>query len=301
MVNDQLRTARERTASPTHPDECLSRQELAELVNAYIWEHHEKMVELDANYVGKLERGDIRWPGRLYREALRAILGVSTDAALGFANSRRAVVKLPTADRNQFLLDRALGVDALALAPVAALLEGTEPTPIPARVSATEIEQIRTAAQVFAGWDHTYGGGLAREAVQAQLRWSAGLLTATCPARLRPELLSALGCLAHTCGFMAFDAYAHDDARRIFRFALACAEEAGDWELRAKVLSSMARQAIWTGQPDKGLTLTEHALVRADRLTATERTMLYTAQARAQAKMGRVRETLIAVGIADEH
>ncbi|MBW0008504.1 MAG: hypothetical protein JO063_00060 [Pseudonocardiales bacterium] len=31
--NDQLRTARRRTASLTHPDECLTRQELAELVN----------------------------------------------------------------------------------------------------------------------------------------------------------------------------------------------------------------------------------------------------------------------------
>ncbi|MGH4026170.1 MAG: hypothetical protein ACRDRV_16470 [Pseudonocardiaceae bacterium] len=143
----------------------------------------------------------------------------------------------------------------------------------------TEIEQVRTAAQVFAGWDHIYGGGLAREAVLAQLRWSAGLLEETCPAKLRRELLSAVGYLAHTCGFMAFDAYAHDDARRAFRFALACAEKAGDWHLRAKILSSMSRQAIWVGHPDEGVTLAEHALVRADRLTATERAMLHTAHA----------------------
>ncbi|MGH3776700.1 MAG: hypothetical protein ACRDRR_13390 [Pseudonocardiaceae bacterium] len=36
-ANDQLRAARERTASPTYPDDYLSRQELAELVNTYIW------------------------------------------------------------------------------------------------------------------------------------------------------------------------------------------------------------------------------------------------------------------------
>lgn len=100
---------------------------------------------------------------------------------------------------------------------------------------------------------------------------------------------------------MAFDAYAHHDARRIFRFALASAEKAGDWHLRAKILSSMARQAIWTGQPDEGLTYAEHALFHADCLTATERAMLYTACARALAKMQRVRETLIAVGTADDH
>jgi hypothetical protein len=44
-------------SSPDQPGECLSRQELAELVNAHVWRHHRKMVEMDANYVGKLERG----------------------------------------------------------------------------------------------------------------------------------------------------------------------------------------------------------------------------------------------------
>lgn len=62
----------------------------------------------------------------------------------------------------------------------------------------------------------------------------------------------------------------------------------------------MARQAIWTGRPDDGLTLAEYALVRADRLSATERAMLHTAHARALAKMGRVGETLTTVGAADD-
>jgi hypothetical protein len=61
-ANEQLRAARQRTASPTHPDECLSRQELAELVNAWVWEHHHKRVEASASYIGQLERGTIRWP-----------------------------------------------------------------------------------------------------------------------------------------------------------------------------------------------------------------------------------------------
>ncbi|MGH3771804.1 MAG: hypothetical protein ACRDRW_10465 [Pseudonocardiaceae bacterium] len=36
-ANDQFRAARERTASLTHPGYGLTRQELAERVNAYIW------------------------------------------------------------------------------------------------------------------------------------------------------------------------------------------------------------------------------------------------------------------------
>ncbi|MGH3696650.1 MAG: XRE family transcriptional regulator, partial [Pseudonocardiaceae bacterium] len=301
-ANKKLQAARERTASLTSPDVCLSRQELAELVNAWVWDHHHKVVELTANYVGQLERGKIRWPGKLYREGLRAILGVSTDTALGFLNSHRAVVKLENVDRKKFLhTGAALGAGALVLGPVAALLESTEPTPVPAKVGATEIEQTRTAARVFSGWDFTYGGGLAREAVMGQLRWSVGLLDAICPARLRPELFSAVGDLAHRAGFMAFDIGAYEDANRVLRVALFCAEKAENWDLRAYVLDGMALQAMWIGQPDEGLTLTEHALVRADRLTETVQAMLHTDRGRALAAMRRVNETLAALGAAEDH
>jgi len=299
IKNDQLRAARHRTESPSQPGECLSRQELAELANAYIWDHHQKRVETDGNYLGKLERGVIRWPGRYYREALRAILGVSADSQLGFSNPRRAVLKLAPIEGDQFIHD--LDTSPVALSPASSLPGSGEPTPAPARVRATDIEQIHTAAQVFASWDHSYGGGPIRDAVLAQLHSTVGLLKATCPSQLCEQLHSAVGYLAHTCAFIAFDAYAHHDARRIFRFALASAEKVGNWHLRAKILSSMARQAIWTGRPDEGLTYAEHALVRADRLTATEQAMLHTARGRALAKMGRVRDTLIAVGTADDH
>ncbi len=300
-LNDLLWEARQRTASPACAEDCLTRQELAELVNAWVWDHHHEVMDASANYVGKLERGVIRWPGKLYREAFRAILGVPTDAALGFVNGRRAAVKLDDVNRRQSLRT-ALGVGAMALGgPLAALLEGTQPTPIPRRVGRTEIEQVRTAESVFSSWDFTYGGGLARDAVMGQLRWSVGLLEATCPARLRPELFSAVGALAETAGYMAFDAGAHDDARPLFQFALARAEQAGDWNLRARVLTSMALQEIRIGHPDEGLTLAEQALVRSDRLTETAQVILHTTRARALARMRRVQETLSAVGTAEDH
>jgi hypothetical protein len=299
--NEELRAARERTASLVYSDVCLSRQELAELVNAWIWEHHQKRMGASANYISQLECGKIRWPGKLYREAFRAIFGVSTDAALGFVNTRRAVVRLKHVDRQKFLrTSRDLGVLA-ALGAVAELLETSEPTPIPRRVGATDIEQTRTAAEVFSSWDFTYGGGLARDAVMGQLRYSAGLLDAICPDRLRPELFSAVGALANEAGWMAFDVYAHDDARRVFSFALACAEQADDWHLRAEVLDCMALQEIRIGRPDEGLTRAEQALVRADRLTETGQSMLHTTRARALAKMRRVNETLTAIGTAEDH
>ncbi|HET9258112.1 MAG TPA: hypothetical protein VFO16_23350 [Pseudonocardiaceae bacterium] len=103
----------------------------------------------------------------------------------------------------------------------------TSPPRCPTRVGASDIEQIRTAESVFAGWDFAYGGGLVRDAVMAQLRYCARLLDATCPDRLRPELHAALGALADTAGYMCFDTGAYNQARRVFGFALACAERAG--------------------------------------------------------------------------
>ncbi|MEU0529149.1 XRE family transcriptional regulator [Amycolatopsis tolypomycina] len=298
--NDQLRGARERTESPVTPGECLSRSELADLVNGWVFENKNITVELTANYIGKLERGLVRWPQTSYREGMRAVLNVRTDAELGFRRPRKIVASLDRVNRSEFLRTT-LGVTAGALvAPLAQTLLNRQPTPVPSVVSQTHIDQVRTTAKLFGTWDHTYGGGLVREAVTAQLRYSAELLNSRCPEKLRTDLFNAVGFLGHTSGFMAFDAYAHNDAREMFEFALACAEKSGDWHLRAKVLSSMARQEIWCGNPDAGLTLVELAMVRADRLTPTERAMLLTARARALAKLHRVSDAANTVGLADD-
>ncbi|WP_434742452.1 hypothetical protein [Micromonospora sp. SH-82] len=62
----------------------MSRQELAEAVNTYLYEQHRHHFVVDARYIGKLERGEHRWPFARYRTALRAVLGNVTDAELGF-------------------------------------------------------------------------------------------------------------------------------------------------------------------------------------------------------------------------
>jgi hypothetical protein len=62
----------------------MSRQELAEAVAAWLFEHAGREFCIDATYVGKLERGEHRWPTAHYRNALRAVLGRDTDAELGF-------------------------------------------------------------------------------------------------------------------------------------------------------------------------------------------------------------------------
>jgi hypothetical protein len=67
----------------------MSRQELADEANRYLFDATSRHAALTANYVGKLERGVFRWPDRDYREAFRTILCASSDAELGFFITRR--------------------------------------------------------------------------------------------------------------------------------------------------------------------------------------------------------------------
>ncbi|WP_141714098.1 hypothetical protein [Micromonospora inyonensis] len=62
----------------------MSRQELADAVNAHAHAHAGCRSAVDARYIGKLERGEHRWPFEPYRTALREILRKSTNADLGF-------------------------------------------------------------------------------------------------------------------------------------------------------------------------------------------------------------------------
>ena len=84
QANDLLRQARLSGSSPSSGGRPMSRGELAEAVTAYVRSRHGYQAALDAGYVGRLERGDHRWPRDLYREAFRVVLGVTTDADLGF-------------------------------------------------------------------------------------------------------------------------------------------------------------------------------------------------------------------------
>jgi transcriptional regulator with XRE-family HTH domain len=69
----------------------MSRQELAEAVNAHVYATTGRRARLDAGYIGKLERGEHRWPRADHRQGLRAVLGVATDAEIGMYNRRRNV------------------------------------------------------------------------------------------------------------------------------------------------------------------------------------------------------------------
>ncbi len=82
--NHLLREARLRMPSPSGSGRPMSRQELADAINAYLAPKDESEATLDANHIGKLERGTHRWPNDLRREAFRHVLNVTTDREIGF-------------------------------------------------------------------------------------------------------------------------------------------------------------------------------------------------------------------------
>lgn len=81
-------------------------------------------------------------------------------------------------------------------------------------------------------------------AVAAQLRYCAELLNARCAEPVRTDLFSAVGKFAQTARTMAFDTFAHDDARRVSASRCPAPKRRAIGNLRADVLAVMANQEI---------------------------------------------------------
>ncbi|MFD0597340.1 multiprotein-bridging factor 1 family protein [Catellatospora coxensis] len=94
--NHLMRQARLRLASPSGSGRAMSRQELADLANLHLTELGIRTA-MNENYIGKLERGEFRWPSVGYRKALRAVLGAATDAELGMFIIRSQTTEPATA------------------------------------------------------------------------------------------------------------------------------------------------------------------------------------------------------------
>ncbi|WP_439681604.1 XRE family transcriptional regulator [Embleya sp. MST-111070] len=213
-----------------------------------------------------------------------------------------APTRRPEVERRAFLAAGATGgLAAFGPLELSPLLTPVAPPSLPSRITPREVRQLTDLADGLHGWDNAHGGGGVLELLATHcLRWAVGLLSVDCPGHLRSDFLAAVARLGLVVGATQFDMYRHEQARSAFGLAVECAEVGDHWLLRAKAYSYLARQAIWVGDANAGLTHAERGLEYADRLPATARAMLHTARARAYGKMGRAQETFAAVGAADD-
>ena len=93
VPNTLLSDARKRLASPHRPGRQLSRADLADAVNDALGRLYPgrgvSAQYVDFRWIGKLERGEHRWPSEERRAALRHVLGAATDSELGLYSPRR--------------------------------------------------------------------------------------------------------------------------------------------------------------------------------------------------------------------
>jgi hypothetical protein len=92
--NTLLSDARKSLTSPNRRDQYLSRAELADAINSSLGRLHpdQDMTTqyVDFRWIGKLERGEHRWPSDERRSALRHVLKAASDARLGLYSPRRS-------------------------------------------------------------------------------------------------------------------------------------------------------------------------------------------------------------------
>lgn len=211
---------------------------------------------MDADYIGKLERGIHRWPNRDYRAALRHVLGRVADAELGFFSTRCRAATVGQSpwqanggddvERQIFVRSLAGSVAGLAFSdPIKEFLGGAVGSGSQRHVGVADAEQVRHLARMFASQDHGLAGGLSSHAVVAQLHTSAELLHGRFSQEaVRQHFFSAIAELADLAGGMCFDAGLHQQAERCFRLAVADATDAGDWAMRSKALSGLSNPSL---------------------------------------------------------
>jgi hypothetical protein len=328
--NAALRAARERLPSRVAPGEHMTRAELADAVNAWLWEHTDRRFELDDHLIGKWERGVVRYPIREYRAALRAVLGVDTDDALGFCPPAArgvdgtAPVALPALalwargtivadastaaewdliNRRDALRGAATIMGAGLVGPLVGWLEPLADAPLSSRSGAfalAEVEALEHLVATFREW-RSAGAGLGRTAVVGQLSDVAERLR-DAPAGAHTDRVFLVAAeLAKIAASMAFDEGAHRIAQQHYITATRLARAGGNPSFGAVALAALARLAFDLGAPDDGLAVVELAQ-RGTRATATPRltAMLATREAWAHAQLGDARRFRTAVDTAED-
>ncbi|MFD7025249.1 hypothetical protein [Promicromonospora sukumoe] len=331
MGNDLLRNRRERLPSRARPGASMSRAELAEAVNAHVWTTTGQRIALDAHSIARYERGQSHWPGRQYRDGLRAVLGAATDAEIGFYRTPRGNAVREIGRSSTWETDTLTGLADLgskyvdltrrgllglaAYSTVAAALPGESWWAEMGQRSAEraargvrlvgfgDLEAVRDSVAFFSRMDQRHGGGHARAAAMQYLTDDVHRLLngSFADDGLRSQMFSAAAELAYVAGWMAFDNGEHGVAQGLFSSSVKLAAEADDPAMAAHTLRAMAHQAIDLGHPTQAQVLAAASVAGARYQAAAprERALLGVVHARALAATGQSKAAASALLLAE--
>jgi hypothetical protein len=313
--NHALRAARERTGSGRAPGEPLSRVELAEQVNAWLWGTTGRRYDLDHHLIGKWERGVVARPIDPYRAALKAVLGADRDADLGFGDVVRRtggtsdnaagpwrrssiVADVGEAARQDVMTRRNTVHEAAApggaglLAPLAGWLEPLVDSATSRSslrrggFAAPEVIALEHLTAEFRQWRST-GAALGRSAVVGQLADVVDRLRDAPTGPLTDRVLLVAAELSRTAGSMSYDDGLQSTAQRHYLGAVQLAKAGGHDDFGGFGLAALSRLLLDAGRAADALEVVAIAQ-RGTRRTGTPglRSMLATRQAWGHAQRG---------------
>lgn len=245
--NDKLRTARESVESSSSPGQPMTRQELADAVNTQVYRLTEKVTAVDANHVGKWERGDIAWPAMHYRQALRYIFDCTTDTELGFIRPQRGCT---TGDVNRkTFLRTTVGLGAgVAVARTATAPNSLAADDLAATIAGPTEHYRRMESTVSSEYLAPAAEGhlrLAKRVVHDKLRNSHGF--------------AVLSEIAGLSAWLAADRGDGAAARTRYMESIRFAEKSRNPLLVSYMTASLGHYAVESGDPKQGLQLLNQA------------------------------------------
>jgi tetratricopeptide (TPR) repeat protein len=271
--NHLFALARGRLVSPSGSGRTMSRQEVADAVNAYLWQAHRIVDNVDATYVGHLEKGRHRWPGAHRREGFRHVLRATTDAEIGFfivRGSQRPATMTLDSDTDQ-------NTDPVPQRIIGAWLPSSDVAEVLAYLSEEWHALVRA--------DNLLGPRHALLGVQAQLDVLVDLL-ATDLGSVRAGTVQLAAKYAESAAWLHDDAGATAQARRWTGQAMEWAYETGDRMMLAWTAYRRSQQLTATGHTFDAIGLARSAQRSDDRQPGPMRAAIRVQHARGLAMTG---------------
>lgn len=239
----------------------MSRSELADAVNAAldrIYAGRDVTAHyVDFRWVGKLERGEHRWPSKARRAALRHVLGAVTDSDLDLYSPRRT-------DGN-YIADEAAA-------------------PRPGSWDDT-IHLLREQWHLLVQNDKMFGPEYALMGVTRQLTAIDGLLCEV-PQKIRPSLVRLAAQYAESAAWLNQSLNDQSAGHHWTRQALAWAAQIGDPTMTAWATYRSSQQWLTSGYAAQAVEQAETALRYDQKLPAPMRAALRVQHAHALAATG---------------